>query len=474
MQEDVGIAYAVATHALASNLFLSFPSFSSLTPYDMPTPNSSFGVFVTVRRSAPVMPWPADVHGCIGYWTDDWSALSNRELLRHTFDVGRSALFDDSRRLYFPAIETDAGATIEVSFMQLPVWNIDAATGRIETHTTTTFNNCTYGVIVENARENSRATYLPGVFPNDDWTTIRNSVVEKAHTTQTQTARFYAYKTIIRRVQLLDIFLSFVTSRQLQRAFCITLLRGYLTTNFVPYAVNYNARFVVDKTEDVRNIATVVAALSYNANLKLQAYLKRDVETFVKRIDTLSDQALAFLLPETHAQLRTKSCMRLTARLPFAERVFESGELQVGVATYCRPRWHRHRHFIPIVDYDDIANIFQWNWDSQALAATGTLQKRRIRRRYETWAKKWWDAAPVTTRETNELAVFLESVPLYVSTPRDVLSFAALAAFLEVVTRYHDGVFFFRTPATDARMDITVHILNGLARVYTTKMKSTM
>ena len=162
--------------------------------------------------------------------------------------------------------------------------------------------------------------------------------------------------------------------------------------------------------------------------------------------------------------------MRLTARLPFAERVFESGELQVGVATYCRPC----RHAFPIVDYDDIANIFQWNWDSQALAATGTLQKRRIRRRYETWAQTWWDAAPVTTRETNELAVFLESVPLYVSTPRDVLSFAALAAFLEVVTRYHDGVFFFRTPATDARMDITVHILNGLARVYTTKMKSTM
>ena len=35
-------------------------------------PTNAFGVFSTVKRSYTLQEWPHDIHGCIGYWTDDY------------------------------------------------------------------------------------------------------------------------------------------------------------------------------------------------------------------------------------------------------------------------------------------------------------------------------------------------------------------------------------------------------------------
>ena len=50
-------------------------------------PTNVFGVFSTVKRSYTLQEWPHDIHGCIGYWTDDYKKISKKILLDKIKDV---------------------------------------------------------------------------------------------------------------------------------------------------------------------------------------------------------------------------------------------------------------------------------------------------------------------------------------------------------------------------------------------------
>ena len=136
----------------------------------IPTYEDVFGVFVTIHRFKKLRNWPEDIHGCIGYWDNRYKKLSQQELYDKIMSVSKDAMFNDNRRFYFPSIENDPTSRIEISLM-----NIDGIINDLGV----TFDNNKYGLIVDDLKGN-RATFLPKVFENIDWKTIKKSIESKA------------------------------------------------------------------------------------------------------------------------------------------------------------------------------------------------------------------------------------------------------------------------------------------------------
>jgi AMMECR1 domain-containing protein len=168
-------------------------------------PDKCFGVFVTVRRGQKLKTWPIDIHGCIGYWNPNYKILEKEEIYDRLLSVGKSAMFDDKRREYFLAIETDKKALVEIDFMMTPLYNIDAQTGMIQ-GLNIPFDNNKFGLIVDGP---SRATYLPKVFPKISWSKIKYELLTKAGIAQLNDSsiiKFYAYEIKQKKIKITDVF----------------------------------------------------------------------------------------------------------------------------------------------------------------------------------------------------------------------------------------------------------------------------
>ena len=138
---------------------------------------NTFGVFATIRRAIKLPSYPVDIHGCIGYWSPDYSILSKQAIISHLIDVIHSALNNDERRNYFPPIVNDPETMIEIDFMFKPLIPINNKTGVLQNGEK--FINSKYGLIVDN--NNNRATYLPYVFPDTiEWSKLKESLLSKA------------------------------------------------------------------------------------------------------------------------------------------------------------------------------------------------------------------------------------------------------------------------------------------------------
>ena len=103
-------------------------------------------------------------------------------------------MYKDDRRTYFPPIETDTNATIEIDFMLLPTIPINPVSGQLENGDQ--FANSKYGLIVSDNSNMSRATFLPHVFPDTIlWKDIKGKVISKAGATTSNTNnKFLAYQ----------------------------------------------------------------------------------------------------------------------------------------------------------------------------------------------------------------------------------------------------------------------------------------
>ena len=96
-------------------------------------PIQSFGVFVTVKRSEKqrLKKWPEDIHGCIGYWNEQYKELDKNVLLEKVLSLAKKSTWEDSRKEHYDQISLDAYATYDVSFMMEPVIKIDSETGEM-------------------------------------------------------------------------------------------------------------------------------------------------------------------------------------------------------------------------------------------------------------------------------------------------------------------------------------------------------
>ena len=419
-------------------------------------PPQTFGFFITVHRSQPLAEWPHDIHGCIGYWED--KRMSKAAIIGKIPGIAHSSFFTDSRAQYHgdPLME-DSNARIEISFMQLPLTPI---LGNRKT-----FDNEKYGLIVES--DQGRGTYLPKVFKTKDWAEISASLLQKA---QVKTGKFYQYETSVVEGKLRTIF---------DREYLEWIAQEYFIFmevnygHFVPYMVEFG-QVKIDKTENVRNCATLCELLDFPVSKNLEAKIRRDIKYYAAKSNNRNmQQANAFLIMAMAkiggkvTQTLRDICDDLYKNLDSMDPQFQLGETLIGLHQVC-PKIKELAHWQKWMEKrldglsNIIENIFEYNWQAKFL-----FEIRKdipAKRHAEELLSRLIGLKITEDMETNYLAVYFEAMmSLWGILGGDMLA-NILLVWIFLLRRWKGGLFYFKNKT--ARIDITGHIINGL-QVYT-------
>lgn len=356
---------------------------------------SRFGVFVTLRRHENVFnPDDLDavqIHGCLGHWTTNYQSMTPEELVAKVQQLAHDVRFNDDRRLHFDTdVDQDASAVIEISFMNRPLDEIDAAN-------CSAFSNKTRGLIVDSGK-GKRATYLPGVYPTANWSYVSQSLRQKAGLGRTAAARFYAYETTVVKFQAYNTLFSALSASHLRSDVAFFYLKYY--GEFVPY--EYNAATKASKikeTEAVRNVACIGDVIGfaheYRAafeNKPILPNLEHYYQLWLKA-PTVYRQASIFLIRAYHLQgVHVHRIQLMSSQLYAAlnrdelEPRFELGEAISVLAQVSVPRVKSLKRAMAIMREraDDMLhatttpldNVFELNWQSQSVHQMLKLETR--------------------------------------------------------------------------------------------------
>ncbi len=168
----------ILVHTISNIFKLPYLDTSDKTKH---IPESVFGVFVTIYRFVSQLDngkeQSDNVHGCIGYWDHKYRKMTPQDIYAYIMDVAEKAMYSDPRRNNFPSIFNDPYATVEISFMQTPVYKVNHSNGKL-IGTEDFFDNKYYGLIIQAGHK--RATFLPGVFNSISWDEIKETIKNKA------------------------------------------------------------------------------------------------------------------------------------------------------------------------------------------------------------------------------------------------------------------------------------------------------
>ena len=401
-----------------NNISLRTPNLSTI-------PKNAFGVFCTIRRSQKLPTYPEDIHGCIGYWSPDYSTVPPKALLQHLIDVGHSAMYKDDRRTYFPPIETDTNAIIEIDFMLLPTIPINPVSGQLENGDQ--FANSKYGLIVSDNSNMSRATFLPHVFPDTiSWQDIKGKVISKAGATTSNTNnKFLAYQIKQIKARLFDI-VEYIKSRPYRNTYDISytfaLIDSFLNfmyksmkeLKYIPYEVsrsNSPTQLILKQNEDeaIRNFSSLETVIRCQYKIfksKLSNEIidiaRNTIITLYKNMNQNDYQALANYislicvwnkyLPNKYSfKIQIKHINILINRIPNAEETFERGQIVLAIIEYFNSILdtknnkiiNKKQGFVnnivtiyETINYNitksnksNLEKVFKMNWDSQVLCA---------------------------------------------------------------------------------------------------------
>jgi hypothetical protein len=401
-----------------------------------------FGVFVGVTRSkAQSIPdWPQNIHGSIGYWDRKFQCIEPEPLCMHTHRVAFDAVFNDDRKKYFPSLLTDVDAVLDVKFMCLPIKDVDATTGLFVDGSP--FTNNEWGLLVQ-TNTGRGATFLPKVYIDATWSTIKAHVVSKAGLSGEEGVRFFAYHTK-RHSQSLCVIYSLTSPERLLAKFgcCFIKFVNQCADEcaHVPYAVTANQTVVYDETQDVRNIATLLDIRRLSSVLPCKARtFSSDIKHYVHkytRQPTEMRQASTFLLPllqelNIFPRLQTKIVHRLSTELSAMEPEFELGEALVALKVRQPMRTPR--------------SVFELNWQAQAVGSSDLCDQLRA-----------YVLGFTERTETNYLAVAFEAAcALHMST-------TLRALFCKLMARYDETRGLFKFLDGSSRIDIAGHVYRGL------------
>ena len=453
-------------------------------------PQQTFGFFITIHRSQSLAEWPEDIHGCIGYWED--KRMSKAAIIGKIPEIAYSSFFTDSRAQYHPIpLLEDPDVIIEISFMQLPLTPI---LGNRKT-----FDNEKYGLIVDS--DQGRATYLPKVFQTKNWAEISASLLQKA---QIKKGKFFQYETSVVEGKLRTIF---------DREYLEWIAQEYLIFmevnygDFVPYMVE-SGQIITDKTENVRNCATLCELLDFPVSENLRAKIRRNIKYYAAKWKNQNmEQANAFLIMAmakiggNFTQTLSDICDELYKNLDgiehslishseinegshykFAKRIymdpqFQLGETLIGLFKVC-PRikemeywqkWMEKR--LEMLD-GHIENIFEYTWQAKFLFE---IRKDILAKSHaEELLKRLIRLKITNDMETNYLAVYFEAMmSLWGILGGDILDII-FPIWIYLLQRWKNGVFnnqeiktrrvfnLFYFKNGTARIDITGHVISGL------------
>jgi len=448
---------------------LKFPV-QNITNYNV-IPDSTFGIFVGIERStAHTLPsWPINIHGCIGYWDPKYRVMNKKSIIEKIIDVARDATWQDDRRKYFPhSIYIDLHAKYKIYFMLEPIHKINYQTGMID-DLNEIFDNNKYGLIVES--DNHRATYLPEVFINQSWNYIKKSLINKAGIVSTNNITFYAYDCESVSMTLADYF--------------ITPIQNFINEyykNFIPYSVTNN-KIIIDKTENVRNLATIYDILQMEKyGYELSDNVKDAIMNNLLYYKTkyLQDpsrmrQSSAFLMLDLYVtnpndELIDVIKSNLYQELKTINNIepnFELGEILMCLTIVESKKnkiLEKILAEIPIHDEQHKSteiDIFRWNWRSKLV---GVIKDDNYKYFLVDKIFEYIGQYPNFT-ETNYYAVEFESLATLYGYIDDIDYQKRIEKFIASVLinlqnrKNKYGLYEFTNG--DIRLDITGHILNG-------------
>lgn len=480
---------------------------------------SRFGVFVTLRRDENV--FNVDkldetlIHGCLGHWTPNYEPMTSQALVARVRQLAHDVRYNDARRLHFDTdVDQDASAVIEITFMNLPLGEVDAVNAG-------TFSNKKQGLLVDSGTE-KRATYLPGVFPNASWAYISQNVREKAGIGRTSAARFYAYETTAVVFQVHSVLFSALSESHLRADVAFFYLNHY--AEFVPYEYDAATRKVAtNEAEAVRNTACIgdVAVLSrpYRAAFEgkpLLSNLDHYYQKWLQSPDAYCQASIflirAYVAMGVHASRVQTMSANLYAALNRGtlEPRFELGEAVTVLARVSVPRMTALAAALEVMrsraermlraEPTPLDNLFELNWQCQSvhsvvqcqLAQKSRHQSRQQSRHKSTRADymHYLDHVAVLFRafmktvqrkvlrlesvETNYLAIMYEFMTNAEAVMRlldkrgamedhDEIRNQRLLYFSALSKRRGEyGLYYFKD-GHRARLDITGHVISGHA-----------
>ena len=347
---------------------------------------SRFGVFVTLYRNENEVsldnPDEHKIHGCLGHWSAKYQSLSPADLVERVQQLVRDVRTKDDRRLHFVTdVDEDASATIEISFMNLPLREIDDVS---QSH----FSNKTQGALVDSG-SGKRATYLPGVFPDASWAYVSQSLRQKAGIGRTTAARFYAYDTTVTKFTVYDVLFSALSASYLRADVAFFYLKHY--GNFVPYEYNAATRAVkINETEAVRNVACIGDVIGFAHDYKaafehkpilsnLEQYYQKWLKNSVAYRQASIFMIRAYNVWGVHrARIQLMSAQLYTALdSRVLEPRFEMGEAVSVLAQVSVPRMKSLQRAVKIMrergedmlhaGTTPMDNVFELNWQSQSV-----------------------------------------------------------------------------------------------------------
>lgn len=403
---------------------------------------SYFGVFVGVTRSKAhsIPDWPQNIHGSIGYWDHKFQHIEPEPLCMHTHRVALDAVFNDDRKKYFPSLLTDVDAVLDVKFMCLPIKGVDATTGLFVDGSP--FTNNEWGLLVQ-TNTGHGATFLPKVYIDATWSTIKTHIMSKAGLSGVEEGmRFFAYHTK-RHSQSLCVIYGLTSPKKLLAKFgcCFIKFVNQCADEcaHVPYAVTANQTVLYDKTQDVRNIATLLDLRRLSSVLPCKARtFSSDIKHYVhkyRRQPSDMRQASTFLLPllqelNIFPRLQTKIVHRLSTQLSAMEPEFELGEALVALKVHQPMRTPR--------------SVFELNWQAQAVGS------KNLRDQLHAFVLGFTEQT-----ETNYLAVAFEAACAL------RMSSTLRALFCQLMTRYDERRGLFKFLDGSSRIDIAGHVYRG-------------
>ena len=350
---------------------------------------SRFGVFVTLHRNENVFRLDESderqIHGCLGHWSSQYKSMTPADLVTRIQQLTKDVRTKDDRRLQFDTdVDQDASATIEISFMNLPLREIDNASPETKNQ----FSNRNQGVLVDSG-SGKRATYLPGVFPNASWAYISQSLRQKAGLGRTSAARFYAYDTTVITFQIYNTLFSERSVSYLRTDVAFFYLKQY--DDFVPYeynAVTKESR--VDMGEAVRNVACIGDVIRFAQDYKIVfenkpilLNLEHYYQLWLKNPGA-QRQASIFLISaynrwgvhRSRVQLMSSQLYSAMERNALEPR-FEMGEAVSVLAQVSVPRVKVLKRALDVMrgrvedmlhtSITPLDNVFELNWQSQSV-----------------------------------------------------------------------------------------------------------